>query len=158
MALPARTPNNRTQYDPNNRTQYDQEKGHSERMKKIPVIVIADSYTRVKLTKRFDVRASITPLDAIARKGEVSPETEIAVVDLRGVDRAELVQCGIFLRNAGRTVIVCDTNRLPTELIVQLHNYSVDVKSKGQAVRTELLFIEEAIEAVTEVPGIEKLN
>ena len=73
-------------------------------------------------------------------------------------DRAELVQCGIFLRNAGRTVIVCDTNRLPTELIVQLHNYSVDVKSKGQAVRTELLFIEEAIEAVTEVPGIEKLN
>jgi hypothetical protein len=39
-----------------------------------------------------------------------------------------------------------------------LHNYSVDVKSKGQAVRTELLFIEEAIEAATEVPGIEKLN
>ncbi len=143
---------------PNIRTQYDQQKGHSERMKKVPVIVVADSYTAVKLPKRFDVLASITPLDAIARKGEVNPETEIAVVDLRGVDRAELVQCGILLRNAGRTVVVCDTTRLPIELIVQLHNYSVDVKSKGQAVRTELLFIEEAIEAATEVPGIEKLN
>jgi hypothetical protein len=127
-------------------------------MEKIPIIVIADSYTEVKLPKRFEVLASLTPLDAIVRKGEVSPETEIAVVDLRGVDRAELIQCGILLRNAGRTVVVCDTTRFPVELIIQLHTFSVDVKRKGKAVRTELLFIEEAIEAATEVPGIEKLN
>jgi hypothetical protein len=127
-------------------------------MKKIPIIVIADSYTEVKLPKQFEALTSLTPLDAIARKGEVSPETELAVVDLRGVDRVELVRCGILLRNAGRTVIVCDTTRLPVELMTQLHTFSVDTKRKGKTVRTELLFIEEAIEAATEVPGVEKLN
>jgi len=47
---------------------------------------------------------------------------------------------------------------LPVELMAQLHTFSVDTKRKGRTVRTELLFIEEAIEAATEVPGVEKLN
>ena len=127
-------------------------------MGKIPIIVIADSDTEVIFPHNFEVLARMTPLDAIARNGEVTPNTELALVDDRGVDRVELVQCGILLRNAGRTVIVCDTTRLPVDLLTQLHAFSVDAKRAGKTVQTELLLMEEAIDAATEVPGVGKLN
>ena len=127
-------------------------------MKKIPIILVSDPEIHVELPRTFNVLAQVTPLDVITRKGEITPQSEIAVIDLRGIDKTEMVQCGTLLRNAGRTVIVCDATRLPTDLIAQLHAFSTNAKRQGKKVRTELLLIEEAIEAATEVPGIKKLQ
>jgi len=120
-------------------------------------MIVANPGTHVRLPDFFSVLASITPLDVISRKGQVDPTTEIAVIDIRGIEKRELVECGLLLRNSGRTVVVCDTTRLPVDLIIQVHNFTVEAKKQGKAVRTELLFIEEAIEAVTDLPDLEKL-
>ena len=120
-------------------------------------MIVADPGVHVRLPDVFSVLASITPLDVISRKGQVDPATEIAVIDIRGIEKRELVECGLLLRNSGRTVVVCDTTRLPVDLIIQVHNCTVEAKKQGKAVRTELLFIEEAIEAVTDLPDLEKL-
>lgn len=109
----------------------------------VPIILIA---ARAPDDPGVVVAAETTVRETIKRRGDVAGVAEIAVLDMHSATRRDVIVAGLLLRNAGRTVIVCEMSRLPQHLVRQLHDFSVAEKSAGSRVRTELILTEEAME------------
>jgi hypothetical protein len=102
----------------------------------------------------INIAATVTPKEVILQLGLVQPPAEIVVVDMRAGEKQEVIVCGLLLRNAGRTVIVCDPQEMPVDLIRDLYNFSVSEKAAGRRIRTEMLLTESAMAFLGDVSDL----
>jgi hypothetical protein len=121
----------------------------------VPILLVCSPGTsRVLRDPGIAVVTETTVPEAIELRGKMQSPVEIAVVDMHSGTRNDVVVAGLFLRNAGRTVVVGDLSALPTELVRQLHEFSVTEKSAGRSIRTELLLTEEAMKLFGDIGDV----
>ena len=121
----------------------------------IPILIISSSDAPLpELIGELRVVGKSTLTQVISEHGVVDPCTEIAVVDMRGGEKRDVIICALLLRNAGRTVIVCDPRELPLDLLRDLYNFTVREKAAGRKVKTEVLLTEEAMNFLGDVSDI----
>jgi hypothetical protein len=125
---------------------------------RIPVLLIADLSVDVKLPRTLNVVARLTPLETMSRGSFSDIAADIAIIEMEKVDRPEILRCGIILRDWGRTGIVCDSSKLPMKMVRDLHKFITEKKKKGEAIKAELFFVEGAIEDITQLKELKKLD
>lgn len=121
----------------------------------IPVLLVAGRHA---LTPALDdaliAAAVMTPQEVISKRGIVETRAEIIIADIRDTHREAVVECALLLRNAGRTVIICDAGKAPVELVKDLHHFTTKNKSEGRSVRTEALLTEEAMQSFGDITDV----
>ena len=121
----------------------------------IPVILVTNlSVDAESLEQPFLIMATVDPGEVISRRGDIGAEVEVALVDTRNVDRQEAVVAALFLRNAGLTAIIGDLTKVPTDIVQDIHNFTVKVKSEGNPVRTEALVMEDAMDLYGDITDV----
>jgi hypothetical protein len=126
-----------------------------KRKVQIPILLVSfGEGTLESPDERLLVAEKITPQEVISRRGQMGSDTEIAIVDINNVDRRDVIVAALFIRNAGRTPIVCDLQHIPIDLIEDTHKFILRAKSDGKSVRTETLLTEEAMDRLGDVSDI----
>ncbi|MCG3145042.1 MAG: hypothetical protein HONDAALG_02583 [Gammaproteobacteria bacterium] len=117
----------------------------------IPIILITKNQSEVSLQAEAEVLAYISVDEVINRKGQISSPADIVVVDLTAGAKQNLVICSLLLRNAGRSVVICDIEVFPIQIIRDLHKFYLDAKATNKKVKTEVLLTEEAMESLGDI-------
>jgi hypothetical protein len=121
----------------------------------IPILLVGDKCALARtLSDPLAVAAIMTPQEVISKRGVVESAAEIAIADIKNIDRSECIESALLLRNAGRTVIVCDAGKILVDLIQDLHYFTTQVKSGGEQVRTEVLLMEEAMQSFGDITDV----
>lgn len=121
----------------------------------IPVICITQVSVRpVRLHRSLRIVQELDHWQVIEKRGEISPEAQVAIVDIREVNRQDAVVASIFLRNAGFTSIIGDVTCIQPDLVRDIHGYAVDKKSKGNEIRTETLVMEDALKLYGDISDV----
>jgi hypothetical protein len=121
----------------------------------IPILLVGDKCALAHtLSDPLAVVAIMTPQEVISKRGGVESVAEIAISDIKNIDRSECIESALLLRNAGRTVIVCDARKVLVDLIQDLHNFTAQVKFDGEQVRTEVLLMEEAMQSFGDITDL----
>lgn len=95
-----------------------------------------------------------TPEEIISQRGVYSATAGLAIVDMLSASKRDVIVCSLLLRNGGWIVIVTDLNRAPTDLVAELHDFACAATQAGQAVRTEVVLTEEAMDAFGDISAI----
>jgi hypothetical protein len=123
----------------------------------IPILLVAgrnEATIKLKLNDQLVITATVTPQEVIAKRGIVESSAEIVLADIKEVDRSDIIECALLLRNAGRTVIVGEAVVVPLDLVRDLHNFTVKAKSEAEVIRTEVLVMEEAMQAFGDITDV----
>lgn len=119
-----------------------------------PVLLIS-TYSDIKYQRdAIKVCDVLTPNDVIALKGKVSTDSEVALIDTKGATKQIVIIAALFLRNAGKTVIVGDIDLVPSELLEEIHSFTIKKKSSGISVLTEVLLMEDAMKIYGDISDV----
>ena len=122
---------------------------------RVPVVVVSsDTAQATPASTKLAIVTRTTVRNVIERRGQLNEPVEIVILDMHAANRTDVIIAGLLLRNAGRTVIVTGLTKLPIELVHHLHEFSVQEKSAGRSVRTELLFMEDAMKVFGEIGDV----
>lgn len=123
----------------------------------IPILLVTKlSVDAGSFEQPFLIVAKVDHSEVVSKRGEMGVEVEVAIVDTRSVDRQEAVVAALFLRNAGLTAIMGDLTKVPTDIVQDIHNFTVKVKSDGEPVRTEALVMEDAMDLYGDITDVVK--
>jgi len=123
----------------------------------IPILLVAkESISPPNFDQPFLLVATADHSEVLSKRGNMGIDIEVAVVDTKNVDRKEAIIAALFLRNAGLTAIIGDLTKVPTDLVRDIHNFSVMVKAGGEPIRTEALVMEDAMDAYGDITDVVK--
>lgn len=82
----------------------------------VPVLLVG-SMDALRVLNRPEVTVvkAATLGEAIQKRGEIECPAEIAVLDMESGTRTDVVVAGLLMRNAGRSVVICQLTTLPLE-------------------------------------------
>jgi hypothetical protein len=120
----------------------------------IPVLLVTNSVNAESLQQPFLIVARVDPSEVISRRGDIGAGVAVAIVDTRNADRREVIVAALFLRNAGLTSIIGEFTKVPTDIVQDIHDFSVKVKAEGETVRTEALLMEDAMNLYGDITDI----
>jgi len=123
--------------------------------KQIPVILVSGTEDAVNLMPScLGVTNRVSAQEVIERRGALRGRAEVAVVDIGSTDRRCAVISALLLRNAGRTAVLCALDAIPTDLIRDVHEFSRRIRASKRPLKTEVLFMEEAMKAFGDVSDV----
>jgi hypothetical protein len=100
------------------------------------------------------VAKRLTVNEVIERHGALRSKAEVAIVDIASTDRRHAVISALLVRNAGRTAILCALDAIPIDLVRDIHEFSRRIRASKRPLKTEVLFMEEAMRAFGDVSDI----
>jgi hypothetical protein len=126
-----------------------------KRNTRIPILLVSISEEPFQSPdERLLVAEKATPQKVISQRGKMGSDTEIAIVGINDADRQDVIVAALFLRNTGRTAIVCDLQHIPIDLVEDTHNFTIRAKYDGKAIRTETLLTEEAMDLLGDISDV----
>lgn len=123
----------------------------------VPVLLVTKvSVGAERLEQPFRIVATVDHGEVISKRGAVGVEVAVAIVDTRNADREQVIVAALFLRNAGLTAIIGEPTKVPTDVVQDIHNFSLKVKAEGEPVRTEALVMEDAMDLYGDITDVVK--
>jgi hypothetical protein len=122
----------------------------------VPVLLIAAVDTLVHPPSVLEIVNRVTPFDVISTRYRPEGGFRIALLEIRGSERKELLQSGIILRNANVTVIIANCDKLPVGLVLDLDLGIRRMLDEHKMPRAELLFVGEALDAAVKIDGLQE--
>jgi hypothetical protein len=93
----------------------------------------------------FDIVDHVTAAHVVEQRGHLPHSGRLAIIDMRGGTRHDVIVSALLLRNRGTAVVVCDLGHVPHDLVRNVLDFVEAAQSEKRQVRPEVLLTEDAM-------------